>query len=355
MQTRHRTLTVLATATVVAAFLAGPGWAQGGRRAPTTTVPVAPGQGPVPEGAVVNSWALAPAGASDPSQPGDRPSFSYAASAGETINDALTVFNFSNVPLTFSLYATDAFNNVDGQFDLLAEGQRPKDVGTWVELPQANLTLPAKTQATLPFTIAVPANARPGDHVGAILASNDATGVGPTGDMVDVDRRTGSRIYLRVAGPLDPELSITAVRTTYRHRLNPLSGKTDVTYRVENTGNVRMSGRHRATSSGIFGLGKKTGPVFTIHELLPGESVEFKASFTGIPATVVASSEAHVTATPVGEDDALDPVGRGSRALALPLAIMALAVIAGLVRYSRRSYRRHEVEQAQRERELQLQ
>ena len=32
---------------------------------------------------------------------------------------AVVLFNLGNVPMLFRVYATDAFNNVDGQFDLI--------------------------------------------------------------------------------------------------------------------------------------------------------------------------------------------------------------------------------------------
>ncbi|MBV8691439.1 MAG: DUF916 domain-containing protein, partial [Actinobacteria bacterium] len=290
MRDWRRTLMAVVAVAAVITLTASPTWARS-KRTTTTTSPPAPGAENAPPGAVVNSWALAPAGSTDPRQPGDRPNFSYSAAPGSVVTDQATLFNYSNVELTFHVYATDAFNELGGEFGLLPESKKPTDVGTWVVLPQANLTLPPQKQATFPITVKIPSTARPGDHVGAILASNDALGAGPSGKLVNINRRTGSRLYVRVAGPLQPELAISKISSSYHPRLNPLSGPVDVTYEVENRGNVRLGGQVQADASGVFGLGSKKGPrIKLLDEVLPGQKVRVKAHFKGIPATFIASA-----------------------------------------------------------------
>ena len=343
MDTRRRICLALVAAVIVVLTVAPPSVAKGSRT-PTTTTPPAPGAADAPPGAIVNSWALAPAGSVDPSHPGDRPDFSYSAPPGSELSDAVTLFNYSNVELTFHVYATDAFNNLQGQFDLLAEAKKPSDVGTWVSLPQQNVTLPPHKQATFPFSVKIPGSARPGDHAGAILASNDAIGNGPGGQLVRVNRRTGSRLYVRVAGPLQPELAIRQISSAYHPRLNPFSGPVDVTYEVENRGNVRMNGQTSVTASGLFGLGSKHGAKVTLPEVLPGQKVHLKAHFNAIPATFLAVANAHVDPAPVGDAGQAHPASRRSLSLALPLTLIALVLVIVLVRYARRSYQRHDDE-----------
>ncbi|MBV8958273.1 MAG: hypothetical protein JO087_05850 [Actinobacteria bacterium] len=272
------------------------------------------------------------------------------------VTDQATLFNYSNVELTFHVYATDAFNELGGEFGLLPESKKPTDVGTWVVLPQANLTLPPQKQATFPITVKIPSTARPGDHVGAILASNDALGAGPSGKLVNINRRTGSRLYVRVAGPLQPQLAISKISSSYHPRLNPLSGPVDVTYEVENRGNVRLGGQVQADASGVFGLGSKKGPkVKLLDEVLPGQKVRVKAHFKGIPATFIASAHAHVYPTTVDEGRSAKAVSRGSLSIAFPLTLIALVIVVVLLRRARRSYERHDNEPSTSERSLQPQ
>ena len=85
----------------------------------------------------------------------------------------------------------------------------------------------------MPITITIPEGAAPGDHVGANLASNAAVSTGGDGQTITLDHRTGTRLYLRVNGPLVPELVVADVQTSYSPALNPLGGTAEVTYTVE--------------------------------------------------------------------------------------------------------------------------
>lgn len=288
---------------------------------------------------VVHSWALAPG---DGSQQGDRAGMAYELAPGTATHDAVTLFNFSNVKLVFDVYATDAFNNADGAFDLLAGDDNPSDVGTWITLPQRQVAVEAGKQVTLPITLRVPADAQPGDHAGAILASSAAMGTAPNGKVVNLDRRTGTRVYVRVAGRLTPRVSVARVEASYTPALNPFGGRARVTYRIENRGNVRVGGTHRVSVSGPLGVLRRSSTAEELAELLPGESFTVTRTLRGVPATVVAVANVEFRAKPDGSAlDGLDASRRRSFAFAVPLTIIALLLGAGLVHYARRSYLRH--------------
>jgi hypothetical protein len=307
--------------------------------------PIDPGAQPVEEG-VVHSWALVPAGSADPTKPGDRSTLTYQVAPGAELDDAVTLFNYSNVQLNFTVYGTDAYNNEDGAFDLLTTEQEPSDVGSWITVIQENVTVPARSQVTLPVTLKVPADASPGDHVGAIVASSVAQGTGPDGKIVNLDRRTGSRVYLRVDGPLNPELVVESVKTTYKPALNPLSGTANVTYRIRNRGNVRLQGAHSVSVSGFLGFGKKSTKVQDLPELLPGEDFTVHATFDGVPATGLAFTDVHLQPRPIDGDEAdLSSADRRGLALAPPLTVIMLALAVWLALYARRAYRRHRRDQ----------
>ena len=290
---------------------------------------------------VVHSWALAPT-FNDSASGGNRPNLSYEVAAGAEVQDQVTLFNLSNVPLTFRLYATDAFNNKDGTFDLLPADKKPADVGTWVTLPQDSITLDPRQQATMPITVKVPVTARPGDHAGAVLASSQAEGTGPDGKIITLDRRTGSRVYIRVAGPLTPKLTVEKLRTTYGPRLNPLGGTAVVTYRVQNQGNVRMGGRQQVSISGPFGLFGKQKASTDLPELLPGEGVDFRVEFKGdVPATLVALGKVRLDPEPVGQVADKRAERWRSFAFALPFTVMAVLLAGWLLWRARRNYLHH--------------
>ncbi|MGH9085492.1 MAG: WxL protein peptidoglycan domain-containing protein, partial [Acidimicrobiales bacterium] len=291
---------------------------------------------------VVHSWALAPAGSTDPDAPGNRPTLSYETAPGATISDAVTLYNYSNVQLTFRLYATDAYNNEDGAFDLLAGDAQPTDVGSWVALEQENITLAPRSQATIPMTVTVPADAAPGDHAGAVLAASGTIGTGPDGKIVNLDRRTGSRIYLRVTGDLRPELAVEGLTTIYEPSFNPAGGTAEVTYRVRNRGNVRMSGTHAVSVHGPLGIGRHSVPTEDLPELLPGEDYTVHATLEGVPAGGLVFTDVDVQPRTVdGVEAGLDDVGGHGTAVAPPVTVLMTAIALWLALRARRAYRRH--------------
>lgn len=310
---------------------------------PPTEPPPAAETAPTAQPPVIEeSWALSPAGSLEADAAAQRPDLTYEADPGAVIEDAVTLFNFGTVQLTFRIYATDAFNNADGQFDLLSGDQQPVDVGSWVTLPQEMVTVPPGKQVTLPITIKIPAGTTPGDHTGAILASNQAIGAGPEGGAVTLDRRTGTRLYLRVNGPLFPELAVANVETTYHQALNSLGGSADVTYRIENRGNVRLAGAASVTIAGPFGLGERKVELPNVSELLPGEDVEFTVTVEDVSALMVAFTT--VRLEPANGASASASASTGDDTTFVPPLTVLLAmlfVLFGVL--ARRSYVRHRV------------
>lgn len=335
---RRRALLVLALGL---ALILGPSWSGAPSWAQDAPPPSPTDSEEEGEEGEVHSWAVAPAGSTSAAQPGNRPNFSYELAPGATVRDAVTVHNYSNVPLTFRLYATDAFNTEDGGFDVLPGDEAPKDVGTWVTLAQEHLTIPAGAQVTVPFELTVPRDASPGDHVGAVLASSKVGGTGPDGRVVALDRRTGTRLYVRVAGPLAPELAVTGLRVTYHAALDPTAGRATVSYRVENRGNVRMGGEQQVSVSGPFGLARTRAQPQRLPELLPGESLAVSAELDGVLATGLATARVDLDPAPVDAGEAPGTLTRRSRTVALPVVVLVAAVLLASVLLSRRAYLRH--------------
>jgi hypothetical protein len=146
----------------------------------------------------------------------------------------------------------------------------------------------------VPIAVTVPAGAHPGDHTAGIIASSKTPGTDADGHHVVFDRRTGTRLYLRVTGPVNPALSVDDLSTEYHAAVNPLDGSVDVTYTVHNTGNVRLGAHQRVSVSDLFGtVAEHKGP--EIVELLPGASLTFHEHFTGVAATLRVSADVKLT------------------------------------------------------------
>jgi Bacterial protein of unknown function (DUF916) len=328
----RRQLVSWATTTVVA-FLACalPATGVSATTPPTTpaptdsSVPVDPNDPSNPQ--IIESWTLAPAVPAETPDAGNRPNLSYFLDPGAEIKDEVTIYNFGNVAENFKIYATDAFNDEQGNFAALEADEPPVDVGTWVTFAQDGVTVQPGQQVTVKITIKVPVDATPGDHVGAILASSPTIGTGESGQVITLDRRTGTNLLVRVNGDLNPDLVVTNVDTSYHHSVNSFSGSATVTFRLENRGNIRLAGSPKVTVGGPFGLLGKTVTLPDISELLPGEDLNLTAEITGVPALVFNSTE--VTLTPSGADDAVASTAT-DMTFAPPLALL-LVLLAGVL------------------------
>lgn len=309
---------------------------------PDTTLPPVD-EAPMPPDSVevVQSWTLTPGGGPNGEEIGSRPNLTYQVPAGTVVEDTIVVFNLGNVPMNFQVYATDAFNNDDGEFDLLPGGEVPVDAGSWVTLAEDGVTLPPGKQAIIPITVSVPIDATPGDHVGAIVASNVAVSDNGDGTVVNVDRRTGTRLYVQVAGPLSPELAVVDLETDYHHALSPVGGSADVTFTVENRGNVRLGGTPVVTIAGPFGLGERSVTLPPLTEVLPGQRVAVTATLEDVPALIVDTTTVEIVPVDPDAHGGVETARATDRTFAPPIATLLVLLVLLLGVMGWRRYRRH--------------
>ncbi|MER7733790.1 DUF916 domain-containing protein [Streptomyces erythrochromogenes] len=222
----------------------------------------------------------------------DRAYFFHQGEAGSTLSDSVTVLNSSDRELTFQVFATDAVNTpAGGAFALLPVETKPKDVGTWITLaPEAagTVTVPAKGRKDIPFTVKVPADATPGDHVGGIVALGTAVeGVQQDGKVqVGVRRSVGARLYFRVPGPVTPGLSVEDVRVDRSAPLLPWvqDARATVRYALVNRGNVVVEPKVSVSADGLFGRRVLDRPERELRlTLLPGQRIELTEAWPDAP------------------------------------------------------------------------
>jgi hypothetical protein len=279
------------------------------------------------------SWAVQPSSADGPD---GRDTLTYTLAPGESVTDYVGVSNLGAEPLEMRVYAMDAAMTADGAFTLPPADTESKDVGSWVGITGGGTyTIEPGTRQDIPFRLAVPPTASPGDHAGGIVASLSTLGSSGAGSQqVSVDRRVGVRIYVNVPGDRKPELSVSDVSVKYVGLLNPVEGSTTVTYSVKNTGNVRLGGNSAVSLSGIVGGAVGSATPRTLPEILPGSTVQFEETIDGVFPTVLL--DATVTVDPVSVGDAGDDagsqvVGHG-RTWAIPYIIAGVVLLlAGLI------------------------
>ncbi|MFG2227954.1 hypothetical protein [Streptomyces sp. NPDC048644] len=195
---------------------------------------------------------------------------------------------------------------------------RGADSGAWLVPAAREVRIPARTRATVPFTVTVPADAPPGDHPGELIAE-------------DGGRKVSVRVHLRVTGPALSALTVENVSVTAR------GDAAEIHYALVNRGTTVLTPRLAVRADGVFGpvlrRAARTLPV----RLPPGRRVERTETWPDPPAldavdvtlTATAGGGAHGTA-----EARYTPVPRG------PLGGAALVLLAGAGGWALRRRRR---------------
>jgi hypothetical protein len=287
------------------------------------------------------AFGIQPASAKGPDA---RQDFTYSATPGARVADHVAVVNLGTAPVTLRLYASDATSTANGSFTLQPAATKPTDLGAWVHLDgPSSVTVPARTahgpsSVIVPFTVAVPANASPGDHAGGVLVSLDGSVRNKQGVDVQLDQRVGVRVYLRVAGPVHATLQVEGLRLGYAAPSvlgSPFArGTLTVTYRIHNTGNVILGATQALTIQSPLGATIHVRGLALVPPLLPGAEVSVSRRVAGVfPGLRITAKVALSVVVPPGAADH-DVVSSHASATiwAVPwlLAVLCVLLIVGL-------------------------
>jgi hypothetical protein len=203
-----------------------------------------------------------------------RPNFTYTVDPGTVIADTMRVTNTGTTSLDLAVYAADAFTTPSGNIDLNTADAPSVDAGTWVAADTPQLTLAPGAQADIGFTITVPPDAAPGDHSAGLITSFRG---GSDGATIDVDRRLGTRVTVRVAGELTPAVDVDDVSAAYTSSWNPFEpGVLVLSYRLTNAGNTLVTGGDESTASGPLGAFGIAVDRLALPEVIPGSTVDVR-------------------------------------------------------------------------------
>lgn len=262
-----------------------------------------------------------------------RTAYDYEIAPGATIEDGLVIANRGSEPLDLTVYAADGFTTDSGQLDLLPAGEESTGIGVWADTGTERVTVPAGTTVTVPFTVAIAANATPGDYAGGIVTSLTEPSEEPG---VNVDRRLGIRMNLRVSGDLQPSLVVKDAQVSWGGGLNPFAGgDATVTYTVRNAGNVALSAQQAATVGGPFDwFVMDAAQLEGVPQLLPGETWTQTATVPGVAPLVMLNATARIT--PLMTDASgtiapLAPITATASGWAVPWMLLAAIILLVLV------------------------
>ncbi|MFI5809151.1 hypothetical protein [Streptomyces sp. NPDC051561] len=224
--------------------------------------------GPAPAASAEDAWTAGPASGSGTPR---RPPQSVRAGEAPPAGDLRPYFYLQGAPGTVF---TDKLSVTNPGREVRTVQLRTEDTeGAWIALAAAEVKVPARTRADVPFTVTVPAGAQPGDHPGMIVAS--------TAD----GREQRTPVQLRVSGPTLSALSVEDVR---------IDGD-GIRYALVNRGNTTLTPRVTVRADGVFGeLLRRTA--HSVRPLAPGRRAELTEPWTDPPVLDRADARLTVTA-----------------------------------------------------------
>ena len=274
--------------------------------------------------AAAAEWTVKPA---DNSFGAGREDYRYTINPAGRLEDAIVVVNHGAASLHLALHGADGLTTRAGRLDLVTDSGS-KGVGAWVRPGRGDVRVPPGESVQVPFTITLPADAAPGDHVGGIVTSLTQAGV---------KQRASIPIRLRVGGALKPALSVERLRVDYSETASPIGkGDATVTYTIHNAGNATLTARQSVSVTGPFGRwAVRAGRIADTPPLLPGETWKVSAPLHDVaPALRLTAT---VTLVPLLTDAAgstapLAAIDASGHALTVPWSLLvAIIGLSGLV------------------------
>ncbi len=191
--------------------------------------------------------------------------FAYNLVAGSTFEDAAVVVNDGESPVALRLYVADGVTAINGGTAFANAGQDRNGVRAWLATDTSELELAGGQEVRVPFTLSVPPDATPGDHVAGIVVEAPPKGGGGQGVAAAVVERAGVAVVVRVPGPPLERLSVGEMC------LNQETGSNYFETPVTNDGNVLTRGEGSLVLTTTDGEEVFNRPV-DLDTVLPGDS-----------------------------------------------------------------------------------
>ena len=173
--------------------------------------------------------------------------FTYTLEPGASIDDEAVVINSGQEPVNLKLYAADGVTAIGGSTAFAAADEERNGVRSWLSTGVSDLEVAPGESVTVPFTLQVPPDARPGDHVAGWIVEGPPKTGGGQGVGAAVIERVGVAVVIRVPGPTQERLALGELC------LNQETGSNYFEVPVTNEGNVLTK------ASGSLSLTTKDG------------------------------------------------------------------------------------------------
>jgi hypothetical protein len=205
----------------------------------------------------------------------DQPYFQVSAHAGATVTLYAFVGNKGHKQAGIQLVPVDATSGLYGAVSYDLPEQKRRMVGAWIHLSHSWVSLGANRGTVIPFSVHVPASAKPGQYVGAVTAfvpapmTHIARGIGLREQF-----RVFNAVVVTVPGPTKAQLTIHGVTVNLR------SNDDMLIVHIKNTGNVLLKGQGHVWVYGAHSTKPWVSAALTLDTTVPGTVVHYPVPWT---------------------------------------------------------------------------
>lgn len=164
------------------------------------------------------------------------------ANPGEVVSGTVDVTNPLSTAQTFYPLARDFAPSKDSS-SAAPEfyEQTPEDyayaLSKWVSFGNESIDIKSKATASIAYKIAIPKNAEPGGHYGAIFASSEAPKPSGSDSQVTIGARVGSLVLVTVSGDIKSKGEIVSFKADKKIYAKPPA---KLLTTIKNSGNVHL-------------------------------------------------------------------------------------------------------------------
>jgi hypothetical protein len=229
------------------------------------TVCSSPASAAVPQA----SFAVTPV-VYDPALPVTKSYFVFPGRRGEVIKGQVRIANTGTATGTAFLYVVDATTGKTSGAVHRSHQSPRRDVGAWTRLARSRVTLGPQASVVVPFRVEVPAGARPGDHLGGIVAENASVprSAGRGALRIRIRHLTIAAVLVQLPGAAVARIAIDGVRAGDGH------GYQYVYLHLANAGALATKPRGRLLVSDRRGH-RIARREFQLDTFLPGTAIDY--------------------------------------------------------------------------------
>jgi hypothetical protein len=243
--------------------------------------------------------------------------FDLTMRPGETRSLAVELSNAGDAAIEARTYAADVYTIINGGFGARLRDDAQTGTTMWLDYPTDVLQLPAGKGIQQTFTVAVPADAGPGEYVTSLVLENDQPISGGGNVALNQIIRTAIAVVVTVPGQRSPGLTIGGATQQV------VAGKSVVSIAVENTGNVRLK------PVVTFALLDATGAQVSQASVQMDTFYAHTKTFVEVPLAALLLPDAYTVRLTL--DDAAQGVRADSAAIALVVDAAAAPAAGGAV------------------------